>query len=199
MAWITKNSAGMKVERRAEPYLTEAMKKDLRERMLPRYATSQAALLPTLHTVQHAHGWLPPQALMEVAEFLNLKPADVLDTASFYEEYWLKPKGEQLVQVCRSIACEFCGQREITNACKAKLGMDVGETTDDGKFTLIELECLGSCGTAPAMLINEKLFENLTPEQVPQLLDDVASGKIDTHPGVHGQAPASGGHSHGHH
>ena len=187
MAWITKDSAGTKIERRAEPYLTDAMKKDLTDKVLPRYAQKQGALLPVLHTIQHAHGWIPAQAMMEIAEFLGLKPADVIDTASFYEEYWLKPKGKHLVQVCRSIACEFCGQKEITDACKAKLGIDVGETTDDGNFTLIELECLGSCGTAPAALIDEKLFENLRPEEVAKLLDDVSAGRLDTHAGVHGQ------------
>jgi NADH-quinone oxidoreductase subunit E len=174
MAWITKNSAGTKIERRSEPYLTDAMKKDLTERVLPRYASKQAALLPALHMVQHEYGWVPPQAMTEIADLLGLKPSEVLDTASFYEEYWLKPKGEHLVQVCRSIACEFCGQREITETCKRKLGIDVGETTDDGKFTLIELECLGSCGSAPAALIDEKLHENLTPAKMEQVLDEAA-------------------------
>lgn len=174
MAWITKNSAGMKVETRSEPYLTPAMRKDLTERVLPRYATKQAALLPALHMVQHEYGWIPPQAMIEIADLLALKPAEVYDTASFYEEYWLKHKGQNLVQVCRSIACEFCGQREITQACKDKLGIDVGETTPDGKFTLIELECLGSCGTAPAMLVNETLHENVTPDGVDKILDETA-------------------------
>jgi NADH-quinone oxidoreductase E subunit len=173
MAWITKNSAGTRIERRAEPYLTEAMRKDLSERILPRYANRQAAVLPSLHMIQHEYGWVPAQAMEEIAAFLGLKPSEILDTASFYEEYWLKPKGRHLIQVCRSIACEFCGQRQITEACKRTLGIDVGETTDDGEFTLVELECLGSCGTAPAALIDETLHENLTPEQVPALLDKV--------------------------
>ena len=175
MAWITKNSAAMKVERRAEPYLTDAMRKDLSQRMLPRYENKQGALLPCLHTIQHAYGWVPAQAMMEIAEFLGLRPGDVIDTASFYEEYWLKPKGRHLVQVCRSIACEFCGQREVSQACKSALGIDIGETTDDGTFTLIELECLGSCGTAPAMLIDETLYENIEPAKVAQILNDHAS------------------------
>lgn len=191
MAWITKNSAGTKIERRAEPYLTAAMRKDLSERVLPRYANKQAAVLPSLHMVQHEYGWVPPQAMEEIAEFLGLKPSDIIDTASFYEEYWLKPKGQHLVQVCRSIACEFCGQKEITEACKRKLGIDVGETTDDGKFTLIELECLGSCGTAPAALIDETLHENLTAEGMVRILDEVASRPGGGH--GHGN-----GHAHGH-
>jgi NADH-quinone oxidoreductase subunit E len=164
MAWITKNSGAAKIERRAEPYLTEAMKTRLRDDVLPRYETTMAALLPVLHTVQHEHGWIPAQAMVEIAEFLKLKPADVIDTASFYEEYWLKPKGKHLVAVCRSIACEFCGQPKVSDAIKAHLGIDIGETTDDGRFTLVEVECLGSCDTGPCALIDETLHENLTPE-----------------------------------
>jgi NADH-quinone oxidoreductase subunit E len=164
MAWITKDSGTMKIERRAEPYLTEAMKSRLKVEVLPRYETTMAALLPVLHTIQHEYGWIPPQAMVEIAEFLKLKPADVIDTASFYEEYWLKPKGKHLVAVCRSIACEFCGQPKISDAIKAHLGIDIGETTDDGRFTLIEIECLGSCDTGPVALIDETLHENLTPE-----------------------------------
>lgn len=171
MAWITKNSGSMQIERRAEPYLTGAMKERLTRDMLPRYEVKAGALLPCLHEVQHAYGWIPPQAMLEIAEFLSLDPSLVLDTASFYEEYWLKPKGEHLVSVCRSIACEFCGQPEISKAIKDYLNLDVGETTDDGVFTFIELECLGSCGTAPALLVDETLHENVKPEQVAGILD----------------------------
>ena len=187
MAWIAKNSAAAKIERRAEPYLTADMRRELSEKILPRYAVKQAALLPALHMIQHAYNWIPPQAMQEIAEFFTsagapLKPADVLDTASFYEEYWLKPKGRHLFAVCRSIACEFCGQPELTEAIKAKLGIDVGETTDDGEFTLIELECLGSCGTAPAMLIDETLHENVTPDGVGRLID---AARVRPAPGHH--------------
>ncbi len=166
MAWITKNSGGMKIERRNEPYLTAEMRERLTRVTLPRYETTLAALLPTLHEVQHAYGWISHQAMMEIATFLKITPADVIDTASFYEEYWLKPKGQHLIQVCRSIACEFCGHEKITQAIKDRLDIDVGETTEDGMFTLIELECLGSCDTAPVALIDETLHERLSPEGI---------------------------------
>lgn len=181
MAWIAKPSGTMKIDRRDEPYLTPAMKQSLEKKVLPRYEARKGALLPVLHTIQHEYGWIPHQAMMEVAAFLNVAPAEVIDTASFYEEYWLRPKGEHLVQICRSIACEFCGQPGITHAVREKLGVDVGETTDDGKFTLIELECLGSCGTAPAMLVDETLHENLTPAQAAGILEEYASGKRGGH------------------
>lgn len=185
MAWITKPSGTMKVEKRAEPYLTAAMRQELTQKILPRYEVAKGALLPALHMVQHAYGWVPPQSMLEIAEFLKITPAEVIDTASFYEEYWLKPKGAHVIAVCRSIACEFCGNREVTEACKRKLGIDVGETTDDGRFTLVELECLGSCGTAPAVLIDETLHENVSPEQIGKLIDQTR----DDH---HGHTP--GGH-----
>lgn len=172
MAWITKPSATMKIERRDEPYLSPALRQRL-DPIVARYERKQGALLPCLHAIQHEYGWVPPQAMMEIADYLSLAPADVLDTASFYEEYWLKPKGKHLVAVCRSIACEFCGQPEITDAVKAHLGIDVGETTDDGRFTLIEVECVGSCGTAPAVLVDETLHENVTPEAIAGILDAV--------------------------
>jgi len=176
MAWITKNSGGMRIERRSEPYLTEATRARLARDLLPRYETTKGALLMVLHEVQHEHGWVPHQAMLEVAEFLSLPPSEVIDTASFYEEYWLKPKGTHLISVCRSIACEFCGHEAITQAVKDRLGIDVGETTDDGMFTLIELECLGSCGTAPVALMNEELLECLTPQAVVKAIDEIYAG-----------------------
>ncbi len=177
MAWIVKPSATMKVDRRTEPYLTPAMQKRLQDEVLPRYERKHAALLPALHMIQHEYGWVPEQAMLEIAENLGLSAAEVLDTATFYEEYWLKPKGKFLISICRSIACEFCGHEKITQAVKDRLGIDVGETTDDGMFTLVELECLGSCGTAPALLVNETLMENATPEALLRTIDDIIAGK----------------------
>ncbi len=174
MAWITKDSAGTKIPRRDEPYLTDAIKAEMTEKYLPRYETKQGALLPTLHRVQEEHGHLPAQALMEIAEFLDLAPGEVIDTASFYEEYWLKPKGEHVVAVCRSIACEVCNHAALSDVCKKKLDVEEGETSEDGKFTFVELECLGSCGTAPVAMIGHTLHENLTPEKMEQLLDEAA-------------------------
>jgi len=181
MAWIAKPSGTAQIARRPEPYLTQALKDAATRDILPRYATKQGALLSVLHLVQHEHGWLPAQALEEIGDFLGLSPAEVLDTASFYEEYWLRPKGEHVIAVCRSIACEFCDAGAVTAMCRDKLGIDVGETTDDGKFTLIELECLGACGGAPAALFDETLHEFLTPERAAELIDEVRAGKAPSH------------------
>ncbi|MFG0258012.1 MAG: NADH-quinone oxidoreductase subunit NuoE [Phycisphaerales bacterium JB043] len=172
MAWTTKPSSTIEIERRDEPYLTETMRQVITSDLLPRYEDPRGALLATLHMVQDAHGWLPAQALEEIAEFLGLAPGDVLDTASFYEEYWLKPRGKHTIGVCRSIACEFCDHKAITDACREKLGIELGQTSKDGAFTLIELECLGSCGTAPVALVDHTLHENLTPDKMRRVIDE---------------------------
>ena len=183
MAWIAEDRRNVVVERGTK-YLTDDMKIDLAKKYFPRYPTKRACLLPVLHAVQHQYNWIPTAAMEEVAEFLELTPAEVMDTATFYEEYWLKPKGKYLIQVCRSLSCEICASKELTGHCEKKLGIEVGETRADGRFTLVELECLGSCGTAPVALVNEVLHENLTPEKLDEVLsalpDDPANYKDPT-------------------
>lgn len=170
MAWMVEDRRRAQVEK-GEPLLTEAMKTHLRETYFPRYPTKRAVLLPALHYVQHTYNWIPTQALEEIADFLELAPAEVLDTASFYEEYWLKPKGKYLLQVCRSLSCEICDSRKLTVQLMNKLNIEVGETTADGRFTLVELECLGACGTAPVALVNEVLHEELTVDKLQKIID----------------------------
>jgi NADH-quinone oxidoreductase E subunit len=169
MPWITENRR-LAPETSDTPFLTEELKAHLRETYFPRYPTKRAVLLPALHLIQHTYNWIPTQALSEVAEFLEMAPAEVLDTATFYEEYWLRPKGKYLLQVCRSLSCEICGSGELTDHLKKKLNLEEGETTADGQFTLIELECLGACGTAPVALVNDALYENLTTEEFDKIL-----------------------------
>lgn len=165
MAWIAEDRRNAQVKA-GEPLLTEELKTVLRDQYLPRYPTKRAVVLPALHLVQHTYNWIPTQALQEVAEFLEVAPAEVMDTATFYEEYWLRPKGKYLLQVCRSFACELCESSRLTSHLKQKLNLEVGQTTPDKKYTLVEVECLGACGTAPVALINEVLHENLTAESL---------------------------------
>lgn len=173
MAWITKNSATMEIERRDEPYLTQTMRDDLAKRILPRYETKMAALLPVLHEVQHHAGYLPHQALLEVADFLDLAPAQVLDTASFYEEFFFHPVGKYIIGVCQSISCEACGHQAIVDHLRDKLGIEPHETTSDGLFTLRCMECLGACDTAPCALVNEERRDLLTIGQIDALIDEI--------------------------
>lgn len=171
MAWIVKNSAGTKIERREQPYLDDALKQHLERHVLSRYPTRQAATLPVLHEIQHKVGWIPHQAIEEIAAFLGLDAAQVLDTASFYDDFQLQPKGRYLVMVCQSLSCELMGQPKLLERIKAKLGIDVGQTTPDGRYTLVVGECLGSCGSGPAALVNDVLHENLNDRNIDQVLD----------------------------
>ena len=169
MAWLVEDRRAAQVAA-SEPLLTEDMKRHLAERYFPRYPTKRAVLLPALHHVQHTYGHIPMQAMQEVAEFLELAPAEVIDTATFYEEYWLRPKGKYLIQVCRSLSCEVCDSNKLTRAVQDTLNLEIGETTTDGRFTLVELECLGACGTAPVALVNDVLHEELTPQKLLDLI-----------------------------
>lgn len=209
MPWIAENRRVVR-ESAGRPYLTDAMKAFLAEKYLPRYPTKRAVLLRALHLVQHAYNWIPTQAIQECAEFLEIAPAEALDTATFYEEYWLKPKGKYLVQVCRSLACELCDSGEITKRVCKKLGVEVGETTADDRFTVVELECLGACGSAPVALVNEVMFENLTPGEMERVLgelpedphdfkDPAVVWHVDEGPTAdhEGHGATHGGHSHG--
>lgn len=173
MAWIVKDRAHEQIERRPEPYLTDAMKQKLEKEVMGRYATRRAALLPVCHAVQHEVGWLPPQALEEVAEFLGLSFAEVYDAVTFYEEFHREPVGKYMIQICRSISCELCGCNELSKRVQKKLDILPGETTDDGKYTLMELECIGACEKAPAALIDRKLKGPLTWEQFENEIDSL--------------------------
>jgi NADH-quinone oxidoreductase subunit E len=171
MAWTVKPSATMKIERRAEPYLTPAMLDQYTREIIPKYATKLGALMPILHDVQDRYRHIPHQAMIEIAKFLQITPADVLDCASFYEEFHLEPVGKNVVAVCQSIACEVCGHQAILDHLRKKLDLEPHEASDDGRFTLLALECLGACDAAPVMLINGQLHENLTMQKVDQIID----------------------------
>src|SRR3954462_11074401 len=159
MAWTAEDRRESVVEE-GKKYLTDDMKIDIAKKYFPRYPTKRACLLPTLHAIQHEYNWIPAQAMVEAAEFLEITPAEVMDTATFYEEYWLRPKGKYLVQTRRSLACDICQSKQLTEIVQKKLNLEIGETPEDGGITLVELECLGECGTAPVALVNEVLHEN---------------------------------------
>ena len=193
MAWLAEDRRSTRTAD-GQPLLTDQMKQLLTDTYFPRYPSKRAVLLPALHMVQHEYNWIPTQAIQEIAEFLDIAPAEALDTASFYEEYWLKPKGKYLVQVCRSIACELCHSEKVTDTCRQTLGIDPGQTSKDGRFTLVELECLGACGTAPVVMVNETLFENVTDDSLRQTLQslpedphDFIDTSLSTGPTLHGE------------
>ena len=138
--------------------------------ILTRYPDKRSALLPFLHLVQREQGYLSPAAMEEVARRLNLKPVGVLEVATFYTWFNLKPVGKHRLQVCHNLSCTLVGAERIIGTLKEELKIGENETTPDGLFTLQRVECLASCGTAPLMQVNEDYHENLTPEKVRALL-----------------------------
>ena len=171
MSWNVKPSATTKIETRPEPYLTDAMKAEFTKTIVPRYAEKMGCLLPILHEIQHTYRSIPHQAMVEVAAFLDIHPGDVLDTVSFYEEFHTEPVGRHVIGICQSIACEVCGHQALMDHVRAKLDIEPHETTDDERFTLLAMECLGACEGAPCCLINGDRYDNLTIERLDQLLD----------------------------
>jgi NADH-quinone oxidoreductase subunit E len=137
----------------------------------PRYPTKVALLLPALHAAQDECGWLSPEVLSEVGSYIGIHPAQVREVATFYTMYNLKPVGKYHLKICTNIACCLRGADQLVEHCEKKLGIKCGETTKDRKFTLMEEECLGACGTAPAMMLNHEYHENLGIAELDRLLD----------------------------
>jgi NADH-quinone oxidoreductase E subunit len=142
------------------------------------FPTEQALLLPLLHEIQEEHGWVSIDSMKAAGEFLNLPLSKVREVASFYTMYKLEPCGKVDVQICTNISCWLNGSDKLVSCAEKKLGIKTGETTKDGKFTLSQVECLASCGTAPVVQMNQDYFENISTEEFSKLLDD-ASRELD--------------------
>ncbi len=128
-------------------------------------------LLAALYIAQEQYGWLSPDAIRRVAHRLDLAPGEVYTTASFYTLFKLQPQGRYRIQVCEGLSCYLVGGAEpVVKHVSDRLGIRPGETSRDGKFTLEMVECLASCGTAPALRVNDELYENLTAEKIDELL-----------------------------
>jgi len=139
--------------------------------ILPRYPTKQAALLPALWLVQQARGWISDRNMTEVAEVLGLTPAYVKGVVTFYTMYHQHPVGKHFVQVCTTSPCNVCGAEAVVRALLDATGAgELGATSPDGKWTVIEVECLGACGFATPLLIDDDFIESVTPEKVAALV-----------------------------
>jgi NADH-quinone oxidoreductase subunit E len=141
------------------------------DEIVKRYPEPRAALLPVLWEMQRCKGWIDGECEVWAAERLGTSPAHVHGAVSFYTMYKQKPSGRHHIQVCTTLSCMLRGSDELVGHLEKKLGIRVGETTPDGKFSLVRVECLGSCGTAPMFQLNDDYHENLTLEKVDQLLD----------------------------
>ena len=139
--------------------------------LLKRYPNKASLSLPSLWMVQYQEGWISEDAMIYLAEKLDTTPIDIQSIASFYTMFNLKPVGKYHIQVCKTLSCKLYGSQEIRNHLEKRLGIKFGQSTKDMKFTLSEVECLGSCGTAPVMQLNDDYIENLTIEKLDEVLD----------------------------
>src|SRR5215203_2208135 len=155
------------------PVFTGAARREL-DTLLGRYPTKMAALLPALWIVQRERGWVSENGMAEVAELLDLTPAYVKGVVTFYTMYHQHPVGRYFVQVCTTSPCHVCGAEDVVRALLDTTGCgELGVTSPDGRFTVIEVECLGACGFATPVMINSAFVESVTPESVPRLLAEL--------------------------
>jgi NADH-quinone oxidoreductase subunit E len=157
----------------ARTFPPEAMERI--EKILKRYPTRQAALLPVLWVAQETWGWISKEAAEEVARILELPPSHVDGVLTFYTMYNLRPTGKHLLQVCTSISCHLAGAGRILEHCRRRLGIGLEETTKDGKFTLVEVECIAGCDRAPSMMVNDKYYEPMDEKTLSALLDRLSA------------------------
>jgi len=143
------------------------------EQVLKKYPTKQAAVMPVLYLAQEQNGWISKEVMMETAAILEMNEEDVFGVVTFYTMYHKKEMGKYHIQVCTNVSCMLRGGYQIYDAVKEKLGLDNGDVSDNKKFSLEEVECMGSCGTAPMIAVNEDYFENLDKEKALQILDSL--------------------------
>jgi len=130
----------------------------------------QSAVMAALRIAQEQHGWLSEPLMDYIAGLLAMRPIQVYEVATFYSMYDLKPVGKHKISVCTNISCMLRGSEQVVKHLETKLGIRLGETTPDGRFTLKEAECLAACGGAPMCQIGKKYFENLTPDRIDEIL-----------------------------
>jgi NADH:ubiquinone oxidoreductase subunit E len=154
----------------AGPVFTPERRAEL-EALAGHYPSRQALLLPALWIAQRAHGWVTPEAIDEVAAELSLTPAYVRGVVTFYTMYHTHPVGRHFIQVCTTSPCLMCGSGDVVQALLEHTGCgDLGATSSDGRFTVMEVECLGACGFVTPILIDDDFIESVTPDMVPDLL-----------------------------
>lgn len=144
------------------------------QKLRKQYPRSRSAVLPALRLAQEEYGgWLPPEALRAVADALDETPAYCISIASFYDMFHLEPVGRHMVEVCTNLSCALVGAQRVVDAFADELGVQPGETTSDGAFTLRTIECAGGCGRAPVVVIDHRYHEPVGPEDVHALVEEI--------------------------
>ena len=152
---------------------------ELAREIIGRYPRSRSAMIPLLHVAQEQDGYVATDAMAHIAELLDLTPAEVYGTCSFYEMFKLHPVGKYVVNVCTNISCMLVGGEELLAHVEGRLGVTGGATTPDGMFTLEESECLAACTYAPCLQVNYRYFMKVTHDDADRLFDDLAAGRLD--------------------
>lgn len=148
---------------------------DFVKKELTRYEHKYSAIIPSLYQVQKEKGWVSPEAVTYLSKLMDIPEAHINEVLCFYTMFNQKPVGKLHVQVCTNISCAMNGGRELANHLCKHFNVKPGEVSADGKITVSKVECLGSCGTAPMMQVNDKYLENLTLEKAVQLLKDMGA------------------------
>lgn len=143
------------------------------EKILTRYPTRRSALMPVLAMAQEIRGWLAPETIRQVAELLDLTPAFVRSVASFYTMFNLQPVGKHLIQVCIGIGCDLCGAEKVVEEFLEETGTRIGEISEDGKYTVVEVECLGACGFPTVVQVNDRVYESIRAGDVAALVKEL--------------------------
>ena len=141
------------------------------QEIIEKYKNMKGALIPVLHEAQEVYGYLPMSVQKKIAEGLNVPLAEVYGVVTFYTQFYLKPKGRFRINVCMGTACYVKGANKILDELQQRLGIRVGDCTDDGKFSLEACRCIGACGLAPVIMINDDVYGRLTPQDVQKVLD----------------------------
>ena len=141
-----------------------------------RYPDRRSAVLPALRMAQEKYGWLSQEALAEVADALEFTPAYCRAVASFYDMFHLSPVGEHEIGICTNLSCALVGAQEVVRAFESELGIQAGETTEDGKVTLRVVECLNGCGYAPVIAVDYRQRYAIRPEDVPAIVEELRAG-----------------------
>jgi NADH-quinone oxidoreductase E subunit len=141
-----------------------------------RYPQRLSAVMPALRLAQERYGWLPPDAFREVGEALDLTPAYCKAVASFYDMFHLEPVGRHVIEVCTNVSCALVGAQQVLEAFEGELGVEAGDTSEDGEFTLRTIECAGGCGWGTVVSVDHRYREPVKPEDVPAIVEELRSG-----------------------
>jgi NADH-quinone oxidoreductase subunit E len=147
------------------------------QKLRKQYPEPTSAVLPALRLAQEEHGgWLSPEAIREVADALDLTPAYCVSIASFYDQFYLEPVGRTRVEVCTNVSCALSGAQRVVEAFERELGVSAGSTSEDGAFTLGTIECLGGCGWATVVAIDNRHRLRVSAEDVPEIVEELRGG-----------------------